>query len=339
MIRRRRTRAFRDANGEIVAGSIAEVAYPTLGGVRQYVLIRGENVSNPPLIVLHGGPGFSDTTFMRHFNASLEKKFTVVYWDQRGTGKSYSRKIPRSSMTVERFVADLDELVDFVRGRTGASQVILFGHSWGSVLGPLYASRFPAKVSAYVASGQMSSWLQGESLSYAYAVAEAERQDDHKTLAKLRAIGPPPYAAASMWVERFAVNRLDGMLRPRTMLGLARLFLTAPESSVFDLRKMLQGFRFSIDATWDEVSKVDLLHAVPALEMAVFFFIGRNDHWVPPEASVTYFNALQAPLKRLVFFEDSGHEPFVDEPAKFSAQKNVPRTDAVANDRVSRSKW
>jgi pimeloyl-ACP methyl ester carboxylesterase len=97
------------------------------------VILHGESVANPPLILLHGGPGFSETSFFRHFDAPLERRFTAVYWDQRGAGKSYDRAIPRSSMMVEQFISDLDELVDAVCGRLGKPKVVIFEHSWGSV--------------------------------------------------------------------------------------------------------------------------------------------------------------------------------------------------------------
>ena len=100
---------------------------------------------------------------------------------------------------------------------------------------------------------------------------------------------------------------------------MGRVVLGGPESSLFDLPRTLRAFRFSLDAMWAEVSRLNLLELVPALKMPVFFFLGRNDHWVPPEASVAYFEALTAPSKKLVWFEESGHEPFVDEPAKFNA--------------------
>ena len=70
---------------------------------------------------------------------------------------------------------------------------------------------------------------------------------------------------------------------------------------------------------WDEVSKLNLIELVPELHMPVFFFLGRHDHWVPPETSVAFFDALVAPAKKLVWFDKSGHEPFVDEPAKFNS--------------------
>ena len=69
---------------------------------------------------------------------------------------------------------------------------------------------------------------------------------------------------------------------------------------------------------WAEVSALNLMKVVPALQIPVFFFLGRHDHQVPAETSAAYFDALIAPSKKLVWFEESGHEPFVDEPAKFN---------------------
>jgi len=318
-----RTRPFRTATGDILADSIAEIGYRHLGGVDQWVMIRGESLSNPPLILLHGGPGFSETGQFRHFNAPLEKSYTVVYWDQRGAGKSYGRKIPRSSMTVEQFIADLDELVEAVFNRTQQNKVIIFGHSWGSALGVLYADRFPQKVAAYVGSGQVGDALAAESASYAYAVAEAERRGNRKALERLRALGPPPYDAGSVWKERTWLQRFEGNLRPVALWKLGRVILGGPEASILDLPNLLSGFRFSLDAMFAETSKLNLMKLVPSLQMPVFFFLGRNDHWVPPETSVAYFDTLTAPAKKLVWFEESGHEPFADEPGKFNTLMKI----------------
>jgi pimeloyl-ACP methyl ester carboxylesterase len=314
-----KTQPFRGPKGEVLPGSIAEVKYLHLGGLDQWVMIRGESLTNPPLILLHGGPGFSETHFFRQFNAPLEKNFTVVYWDQRGSGKSFDRKIPRSSMTVEQFIADLDELVEAVRKRVGKRQVTIFGHSWGSALGVLYAARFPEKIAAYVGSGQIGDWPASESSSYAFALAEAQRSNNRKALKELRAIGPPPHTVGALWTQRTWLNRIQGQMNIRVLWKLAWLFLSKPELSILDLPNLFRGFRFSLDAMWGEVSRINLMEAVPSLQMPLFFFLGRQDHWVPPEISVVYFDSLTAPSKRLVWFEESGHEPFVDEPAKFNA--------------------
>jgi pimeloyl-ACP methyl ester carboxylesterase len=314
-----KTPPFRGPRGEFLPGSIAEVAYLRLGGVDQWVLIRGESVANPPLILLHGGPGWSETRFFRLFNAPLERIFTVVYWDQRGAGKSFDRGIPRSSMTVEQFIRDLDELVDTVCRRLGKTQVVLFGHSWGSALGVLYAARFPQKVAAYIGSGQYGDAAAGEVASYRYALAEAKRRGYKSALKKLHEIGPPPHTADRLLSERTWVARLEGSMRPTAWWKLARIALGVKESSLVDLPQLIRGFRFSLDAMWVETSQLNLFHLAPTLDMPTFFFLGRKDHWVPPEVSVAYINALDAPSKRLVWFEESGHEPFADEPAKFNA--------------------
>lgn len=313
------TKPFRGPDGNVLRNSVAEMKYVRLGGVDQWVMIRGENVANPPLIVLHGGPGMSEMGFFRHCNAPLERHFTVVHWDQRGTGKSFDRDIPRSSMTLDQFVADLDELVDIVRRRFGKEKVAILGHSWGSALGAIYAAGFPEKVSVYVGAAQIGDSTAAESLSYSFGLAEAERQHDEKALKKLRAIGPPPYPAKSVFVERTAVNRLDGQMRLGILWKVGRALFGRPESSIFDLPNLVRGFGFMLDAMWAEVSKLNLLKLVPALKMPVVIFVGRLDHWVPPETSVAYFDALTAPSKNLVWFEHSGHEAFVDEPEKFNS--------------------
>ncbi len=262
-----RTPSFRGADGGVAPGSIAEVAYVRLGGLDQWVMIRGENVANPPLILLHGGPGFSETGFFRYFNAPLERGFTAVYWDQRGAGKSYDPSIPRSSMTVEQFISDLDELVDVVREGLDKPKVVMFGHSWGSVLGVLYAGRFPEKVLAYVGSGQIGDWRSAESGSYHWALAEARRRSNQRAVHKLEAVGPPPYSADAVFTERTLVSRFEGQMRPRAMWKIGRAILAGQESSILELSRGWRGFRFSMDAMWSQVSRLNLLELAPALQI------------------------------------------------------------------------
>ena len=233
MKRLRRTPAFRGQDGEVVPGSIAEVTYRRLGGLGQWVMIRGTSVANPPLILLHGGPGWGETALFRHFNAPLETCFTAVYWDQRGAGKSYYPTICPSSMTVEQFIGDLNELIDAVCERLGKRIVAIFGHSWGSVLGVLYAARFPQKVAAYVGSGQIGDWPAAERASYEFVLAEAQR------LGKLRAIGSPPYGADAVFTERTWSLRLSGGMRPRALWKVGRAVLGGQESWVIELPRAL----------------------------------------------------------------------------------------------------
>lgn len=180
-----------------------------LRGIEAYT---EESTENPPLILLHGGPGFSDAALFRHFNAALEKHFIAVNSDQRGTRTSYDAGIPASSMTVERLIADLDELIDVVRHRFGKDRVAIFGHSWGTALGVLYASRYPGKVAAYVGSGQVGDWTATEAAVYELALSQAKRRNHRKAPKLLLAIGPPPHTPSSLSLERAWIQRLDGQM-------------------------------------------------------------------------------------------------------------------------------
>lgn len=183
----------------------------------------------------------------------------------------------------------------------------------------LDAARFPENVEAYVGCAQIGDSAAAEAGSYEWALAEAGRVGNRKAVRKLRAIGPPPYPAAAVFTERPLVSRFEGQMRPGAMWKVARAVLGSRESSILDLPSTMRGFRWTMDAMWAEGSRLNLIEQVPALQMSVFFFLGRNDHRIAPDTSVAYFEALTAPSKELVWFEHSSHEMFVDEPDKFNA--------------------
>lgn len=313
-----KTPPFRLGSGEILPGSIAEISYVRLGGMEQWVMVRGESIANPVLVFVQGGPGFPEIPFFRHFNAPLEKSFTVVYWEQRGAGKSFDAKIGKQSMTVEQFIRDMDELVESVRKRLGKDKVAVYGHSWGSALGVLYAARFPEKVAVYAGAGQLGDWPASEKLCYEFTLAEAERRGNQRALRQIRALGPPPYTGKQVIVQRKWLTRFVGFIPGISMWQFSRMVVRGPEFSIFDLPGILRGTRFSTETLWPEITQINLMKSAPALRMPVFFFLGRKDRVVAPETSVKYFEALDAPAKKLVWFENSGHHPAWEEPEKFN---------------------
>ncbi|WP_256209093.1 alpha/beta fold hydrolase [Nitrosospira sp. Nsp14] len=165
----------------------------TIGGIPQSLWFRGVSRSDPALILLHGGPGTSESALFRHYNSALERHFLVVYWEQRGTGRSFNPAISPQSMTIAQSVRDLDEVVELVRRRFGKDKVVLLAHSWGTVLGTIYAARYPEKVSVYVGIAQVANAPRGRRLSYDFALSEAKKRNNAKAVAELMAIGPPPY--------------------------------------------------------------------------------------------------------------------------------------------------
>ena len=314
-----RTPPFLTAGGDVLPGSIAEVAAWRIGGIDQWVMVRGRSLDNPVLILLHGGPGSSETASYRAFNADLEAAFTVVYWDQRGAGRTFDPATPLETMTIDHFVLDLDELVDRVLARTGKPHVTLLGHSWGSVLGVIYAQRFPGKVRAYVGVGQVADMAASETASYEFVLARAKERGPARAVKQLLALGPPPHTIEQLLVQRRWLTSMGGSMgRNLTMARLIWRGLRTPEASLWDLVRLGRGAVFSLKPLWPQLMASHLRTEVPRLSMPVFFLLGRLDMQVAAPVSAAYFEALEAPHKELVWFEESGHMVPFEEPERFN---------------------
>jgi proline iminopeptidase len=313
------TAPFRDSRGEPIPGSVATMTDATIGGVKQRLWFRAVNATNPPVILVHGGPGASETALFRYFNADLEHRFLMVYWEQRGTGRSYRSDIPSESMTIEQFVRDLDEVVELVRDRFGKERVVLLGHSWGSALGILYTTRHPEKVAAYVGIGQVVDMAEGERLSYGYARTEATRRHHRRALKALDRIGPPPHSVDEMLTSRKWVERFGGAFHGNLSTGkLIWAALRTDEANLVDLIKFGQGNRFSLRHLWPEFREFKVDGTLTSFETPVIFLLGRYDWEVPSLLAARYFQRLHAPDKRLIWFEHSAHNPPFEEPELFN---------------------
>lgn len=314
------TPPIRGDDGKPVAGSVAEFAMVPLNGLDQFVLIRGRDMTKPVLVVLHGGPGVTVMPLIRRYNEKLENSFVVVNWDQRGAGKTWSSATDPATLTTENMLRDLDALVDHLCRKLGARKVILAGHSWGSVLGVLYAKQHPDKVAAYIGIGQVSDRAESERRGYAWALSQAQARNDVVAIRELTEIGPPPYDWRKENVERKYVAKYGGSLvKPRSTFELLVDAVFISETSWFDLPGFLNGEELSLNALHGELTAVNFPRDVPSLEVPVAFFLGRNDHAVSAEVAAHYFEELDAPVKRLVWFEESAHSPFMEEPDAFNA--------------------
>jgi pimeloyl-ACP methyl ester carboxylesterase len=315
-----RTRAFLGPEGAVMDGSIAEAVTMRLGGLDQWVLIRGRNRDNPLLVILHGGPGSPETGFLRAYNAELEDAFTVVYWDQRGAGRSYAPTIPPASMTLEQVIADLDQLISSLLTRFSASKVALLGHSFGTLLGINYAHRYPDKVSVYVAVSQIANMAASEAAGLAFAIDQAERRHNTRALRQLRRLGPMPLDMRATGVQRRWLTAFGGVLGPgHSVVRMIWRSLTAPDSSILDLVRLARGSPFSLRTLWPDLSSANPMQDIVTLATPVFFCVGRHDRVVAAELSARYFELIKAPLKQLIWFEESGHMAPFEEPARFNA--------------------
>ena len=302
------------------SGALESLEALRIGGVDQWIFVRAVDPGAPVLLFVHGGPGSPLMPLAREFEGSLARHFVVVHWDQRGAGKSFSLRIPRDSMTRERFVADAVELTERLRARFGVERIFLAGSSWGTVLGADLVSRRPDLFHAFVSMATDVHGPRGEEISYAYVHQCLRERGDIDDLRALEEIGAPPYdSVLDVARQRQWLRRCGGMFHdPERTSFLARYGYASPEYSLLDIVRFAVGEAFSgITMVMDLLSSVDLPAQVPRIEVPVFFFQGRHDRQTPSVLVEDYFARLDAPRgKRLFWFEGSAHDLYREEPER-----------------------
>ncbi len=323
--RRPSTAPFVDAVGKPVPGSIACLEMVMLGHVEQGLLIRGLSVANPVLLYLHGGPGTSEMGMVRIYNMPvLEKHFTVVVWDQRGAGRSYAAREPESGMSVEQFIADAHELTQLLCQRFQQPKIYLVGHSWGSALGALTVHRYPDLYHAYVGVGQVVNMREGERISYAWTLAHARKAGDARSVAKLEAIGPPPYLGkfrSKLMAQRKILGKYGGEVQGSSHGGMPTLLRGLIVSSEYGWQDRINVFRgvfANMRLMWPKILDINLMAQAPELNVPVYFLEGRHDYEAPSALAEQYFEALIAPRKTLIWFERSAHFVNTEEADSFN---------------------
>jgi pimeloyl-ACP methyl ester carboxylesterase len=299
----------------------------TIGGIEQWLLLRGRDRSNPLLLVVQAGPGFPliNEAALWQRTLHLEDDFVVAFWDQRGCGKSFSRHIPPPSMTLERLVADTGEVLRALIRHLHARDAYLLGLSQGGAVAALTAGRYPHSVRALVTVGMDIDFAAAERDAYAFATHRATARGHARALRELAAIGAPPHLDP----QRFGVRvkwlaNFGGVHRRETYTSLLAKtvwrVLVAPQYSRREIVGALRGIRFSQLHLLPMLADLDLRQQLPQLDVPTWMLQGRHDHAAPPEVAAGYADALRAPAgKRLVWFEASAHMPHLEEPERFRA--------------------
>ena len=268
--------------------------------------------------------GGAERPLFQLYNSDLERRFVVVYLDQRGTARSYDPDADPRRLTVARHVADLDVVVEDLRREFAGRPVILMGHSWGLALGLFYAQAHPQKVAAVVGVGQVSNELARQRSQYAFVEAEARRRGDTQGLDRLSAVGAPPFSASREIAMQRLVERYGGYFRKEpNLMGLLLRAIAHGYVRPWEMTRMFRGNAVSLEAMNDELLKLDLPQDVPEVKVPVVFMLGRYDRQVDSRLAAAYFEQLRAPAKRLMWFEDSAHNAPFEEAARFN--EAVPR--------------
>ncbi len=301
------------------ARTVATLEKVRIGDCDQWVLERSENVDNPIVLYLHGGPGASQLTSNRRDTRDLEKSFIVVNWDQRGAGKSYSAIRDAGRMNIEQFVQDTRELTLYLLRKFRKDRIVLVGHSWGSVIGALTVARYPELYHCYVGIGQVARMAEGEAASYRWTLDRATERNDRRAIRALEEIAPPPYQGdwqRKTITERRHLGRVGGEYHASRIGAfgfVVRSVLFSREYGLVDRFNYFRGVLGSMRLLWPQLLEVDLFERVPEIRVPVFLMEGRFDYEVPSCIAEKYLNSLRAPFKELTWFEKSAHFPNSEE--------------------------
>ena len=164
---------------------VEDARFVTLGGLDQWITIRGEDASKPILLLVHGGPGDVQSPLVSTY-APYERDFVLVQWDQRGAGRTYGRNgADTPDLTLDRVAKDGVELTEYLRARFRGNDIIVLGHSWGTAIATEMVRRRPELFAAYVGTGQIASWSESVDAQFDFLEARAHETGDARMLAEL----------------------------------------------------------------------------------------------------------------------------------------------------------
>ncbi len=296
-----------------------------LGGLAQKIHIKGTDDKNPVLLFLHGGPGVCNRHSIMTDHADLADTFTLVGWDQRGSGGSY-KNASAESLTIARLTDDAAELAEYLCRRFHKDKIFIIGGSWGSELGTWLAFRYPEHIAAYVGFGQFVNGPKNEDLCYKFSLDAAEAAGDEKAVTALKKVGPPVNGSykggfKGMMKQRNIMMKYGGYSQnaeKRSYLSSMVIpMIRSHEYSLADFIGVARGYKFVLTNMWAEVGGSDPSAVCTEFKMPYYIFDGRLDMNTPAELVEEYYNSIKAPDKALIWFEQSGHNPMGDEPEKF----------------------
>ncbi len=296
---------------------------PILGGMKQTIHIWGTKKENPVVLFLHGGPGVPNRHGMAKNHMDLIDDFTIVAWDQRGTGGSYFGCDP-GTLTLDQLISDCAQLIDYLCETLDQKKIFLLGASWGTELGTFVCQRYPEKVAGYIGYGQVVDGVKNEELSYAFALEKATEANCAEDMEELERIGPPVEGQykpvfEGLMTQRRIMKKYGGHSTKKggyfstTVMPI----LTSPELNLRDKIGTAKGYKVCLSQMWPTIVRYDFLKDCGPFQMPYFIFQGRLDRNTPAALIQEFYDSIEAPEKDLVWFEHSAHGPMGEEPEKF----------------------
>jgi pimeloyl-ACP methyl ester carboxylesterase len=325
MSRREVTDIISDTRKIVSPNGVEELLPVQINGTTQWLSIRGRDRRNPVLLYLHGGPGAPTMPEAYTFQSPWEDYFTVVQWDQRGTGKTYAANDPKalaSSITIEQVTSDGEEVVRYLQMQYGKRKIFLLGHSWGTVLGVALAQKHPEWFYAYLGVGQLINVQKNEAEGYQFALEQARAHHNSDAERELLALAPYPGVPGTLTFDRIGVQRkwlayYGGLTYGRTDFQYdANAVELSPDYTQKDLDAIGDGSMYTLTHLLGPLEALNY-ETVTKFECPIFLFEGRHDYATSHTLAAEWFEHIKAPSKKFVWFENSAHMVMQEEPGRF----------------------
>lgn len=288
---------------------IAELIQAEIGGLTQWLLIRGADRRAPILLWLHGGPGSAQMP-IHGVTAALERDFVGVHWDQRGAGKSNPPDFDPATMTLERYLSDAREVTALLRERVGDQPLIVLGHSWGTMMGARLVARWPGEYAGYIGVGQQVDTRRGAALTlgWLHELAPSDLTD----------MDAQAFRDHDLYVRLMQEAEAHGGGMNVSLVSMLPRALAAPEYRLPDYLRWFDGANRGSGPMWAEYRARDLIAEVPLMPVPMLLIAGASDWNTPVPLGREWFETVEAPLgKRMEVFDGSGHAPFLTETDRF----------------------
>ena len=288
--------------------------YVSIAGIDHYLLHYRSKPEDPVILFIHGGPGQTESFFAFIVEEYAARNYNIVYYDQRGAGKTWLKN-KKSKPDTEILKNDLLEMVLYVKKTYNKEKIAILGHSWGSVLGSMFALEYPEHTSCYIGCGQVINIMENERTGYAILKSAVEKSGNRKDIRKLEKIGeyPTDYLDMNVYRKMGQIRSLQGKYGLAQDFGktVIDLWRRSPVMGIKDLLPFMTSIMTNMQVM-SELLFFDLREKGDCYQVPVYYVLGEKDCQTPVEISKKYFEELQAPDKKLYLIPDAGHAPMID---------------------------
>lgn len=287
------------AGASTSAATINEKLAIPVGGIKQWITIKGQHDQAPVLLFLHGGPGNSVMSYADRFTSDLQKHFVVVQWDQRESGKTAKLNHTDEPLTVSLMVSDAKGIVRYLCERFKQQKIYLAGHSWGGFLALQVANEIPQLLHACIPSAPMINQVESEARTLTWLLGNARERKNAEATRELEQVKIPFENGDQLYFHR------------------RWLFLSDQKNPIS--RKFINTWAKMWLPLFNEACQMNLFTLEPEIRCPVYFLVGTNDRQADSHITEDYFKAVKAEKKDLIWFTKSGHNLNLTESEKFQA--------------------